>query len=707
MRIKRPHSNIVRRPLASLIGLLALTAVPLAGHAEDYFLETGEDTVVSDASNGSPSCAVPCSLRAAIVAANANPGRDTIHLGDYDISLYIQGSDENSGITGDLDITGNLTIIGEKSDGTLNKVDAGGLYDRAFQTLGNANVKFENMSIINGSVTDSGGGAIHVRDTSHLDLVNVEMSGNKVTTSKTTFETTGGAIYVDLSASATIVSSTFTDNSAPAGGAINNAGRTEVRNSVLENNSANKNLNGGAINNAGGFLVIGNSTLNDNTASQSGGALYSANLGENLGSVVVTNTEFSNNFASAHGGAIANLGPMSINNSSLNNNESKFDGGGIYNSAIGNVELTNSTVSKNKARSGGGLFTTRVASVTNSTIYNNMASACTIACNDQFSKNGVIGGNQIAIFTASGSSQPDVTLVNTIIANGPASDPNDTPCAGDSGYERNITTIGHNLETADSCGLISNYPLNDQINVVTPGLLDLEIDSNYPNTTSVHPLANGSPAIDAGDSNECPKVDQRFLERDSNCDIGAYEEGASQQLIGDLVDLKVTISDSPDPVAPNNDNQPLNYSIAVSNLYVDTAAEDVFVEIALPSSFWFDTLRTESTSASPVCEQPNSSNILNCSVSSIPGLGMVGFYISGYPTVTGTIELTVNVYSSTVDAYLNNNRNITETTTVDNTADDTDNFGGGSSRRGGGSSDLLLLAFASVVLVGRRYLTKR
>lgn len=703
--MNRSHTHLFRRTLISIAGALAFSAIPVTSPALDYYIDTGVDTA-SNASSGSPSCGSPCSLRAAILAANANPGADTIHLGEFNLSLFINGSDEDSAVTGDLDITGDLTIIGEQSV-SRNPIDASGLGDRVFHVIGNTEVVMRNIAIIGGSVTNMGGGGIYVSHNGYIELDNVELRSNTVVADLASFETVGGGIYINVPARAKITNSLFYKNKAPAGGALSNSGRAEVRGSVFDDNEAYKNLNGGAINNAGGYLVLGNSTVKNNRATQSGGGMYNSNLGENFGAVVITNTEFFNNTAAAQGGAIANFSPLSINNSSINNNLSTFDGGGIYNSGIGNIDMINSTVSENSGRSGGGIFNTRVINLTNTTIYNNFSAPCTVACDGGTSNNGLIGGNQVAIFTAGGASNPELTLANTIIANGPASNPNEPPCSGDTGYTANISTVGNNMENDETCGLISSHPLNDLTNVLSAELLDLEIDPNYPNTTSVHPLDGDSEAIDQGSNSNCPAVDQRFLVRDDLCDIGAYEFGASQQQVGGLVDLRVTIADSPDPVAPNSDNQPLTYAIAVTNLYVDDAADDVVVEFSLPASFWFDRITATSTGATPECGQPDASNVITCTVSSIAGLGQVEFFISGTPTVVGTITLTVDAFSTTIDAFPQNNRDVKEETVVNNEADDTDNHGTPSRRRGGGSSDLLFLALAGLPLIARRYFSAK
>src|SRR5262249_41625952 len=53
----------------------------------------------------------PCSLRAAFQAANAQ-GHAVVELPDGDYHLTIRGSDEDASATGDLDVTGGLTLLG-------------------------------------------------------------------------------------------------------------------------------------------------------------------------------------------------------------------------------------------------------------------------------------------------------------------------------------------------------------------------------------------------------------------------------------------------------------------------------------------------------------------------------------------------------------------------------------------------------------------
>ncbi|HEX4341879.1 MAG TPA: hypothetical protein VH255_00715 [Verrucomicrobiae bacterium] len=56
----------------------------------------------------------PNTLRGAIIAANKSGGHDTIILTPGHYHLNIPGSSENNGLTGDLDISGKLTITTQR-----------------------------------------------------------------------------------------------------------------------------------------------------------------------------------------------------------------------------------------------------------------------------------------------------------------------------------------------------------------------------------------------------------------------------------------------------------------------------------------------------------------------------------------------------------------------------------------------------------------
>lgn len=174
------------------------------------------------------------------------------------------------------------------------------------------------------------------------------------------------------------------------------------------------------------------------------------------------------------------------------------------------------------------------------------------------------------------------------------------------------------------------------------------------------------------------------------------------------MDLKVTIADSPDPVAPNNNQQPLNYIIVVTNLYENTPATAVTIAIKLPASFAFSKVTSAATSGvEPDCKFLTPGvNTMTCNAGTIAGLGRAEVFISGQPQVEGTIVASVSAISATEDAFSQNNENITEETVVDAAAGCTTNFGdcsSGTSGGGGGTLHPLTLLLTALILFGRRF----
>ena len=136
------------------------------------------------------------------------------------------------------------------------------------------------------------------------------------------------------------------------------------------------------------------------------------------------------------------------------------------------------------------------------------------------SERGNQGGG---IYVASGYTGT-VSLHNTLVAgnlimlsgDGAAAD-----CFGDTG---DIVSAGHNLiGIADGCHWVATP--GDQVGSVTAPinpLLAPLADNGGPTLT--HALLFNSPAINTGDNDGCPPVDQRgYFRGDGRCDIGAYE----------------------------------------------------------------------------------------------------------------------------------------------------------------------------------------
>ena len=74
-----------------------------------------------------------CSLREAVVLANSLAGADTVVLGPGMYQLTRTGSGEDAGLTGDLDVTGPLTLVGAGRNQT--RIVAVALSDRLVQAF--------------------------------------------------------------------------------------------------------------------------------------------------------------------------------------------------------------------------------------------------------------------------------------------------------------------------------------------------------------------------------------------------------------------------------------------------------------------------------------------------------------------------------------------------------------------------------------------
>lgn len=278
-------------------------------------LETGNGLCVAfvSISISPPQIRTFCSLRAAIEEANALPGEDIIYLeaGSYQVEL--DGTGEDQALTGDLDITDSVKIIGDGAE--LTVVDADGR-DRVFDIFGSTTeVALSGIAVINGSLPldlapeHKGGGGIKNRAVLSLD--NVTVSNNSVM-----------GVTVD-----------------DVGGGLLNTGACSISKSILHDNQA---LEGGGIyNDSTGSLIVQASTVHSNI-SQGGGGL------SNYGTGSLTNTTLSNNQVSPGspqpGGALNNLNQLQLMFCTIAGNTAAT-GGGIGNQ--GSLTMVNTLIADN------------------------------------------------------------------------------------------------------------------------------------------------------------------------------------------------------------------------------------------------------------------------------------------------------------------------------------------------------------------------
>ena len=379
----------------------------------------------------------------------------------------------------------------------------------------------------------------------------------------------GGTLNLDSST----VSNCTTGNQ--LGGGIFNSGTLNLNNSQIENNVAGTTDGepgfGGGIYNYGGTLTITNSALSNNSAIGGeqlmcepgvttscgyGGGIYN----NSTGTVVLSGSDVSGNFASGGGGIMndegtGNTAKITMTNSTVSGNSSIQGGNGIVN--FNAMTIIGSTISGNTnlpiaglevGANGGGILNggysaNNALTILNSTIWGNSVigdGGGGISSNGKLSMAFVtIAGNSGGgIFlvpgedTLTGAPTGPVIVKNSILAsnilNGFAL--NCSPLsssAAESGV--NFSSLGYNLSDDSTCAEFLTQ--TGDLNSTPAGLNPNGLQNNGGPTETVALLAT-SRAIDAipvglcTDTNGNPvTTDQRGVTRPqgSGCDIGAFE----------------------------------------------------------------------------------------------------------------------------------------------------------------------------------------
>ena len=281
-----------------------------------------------------------CTLRAAIMEANALPCITTITLPAGVYALTIPGTHEDLAATGDLDITGNLTINGAGAATTI--VDGGGI-DRVFEVRPGATAKISAVTIRNGNNSDSDsnqyGGGIFNQGT--MTLENSTVSGNSATS--------GGGI-VNLNGRLAISGSNISNNQTGfyAGGIFNYSAVLTMTNSTVSGNTADS-YRGGGIVNLVGTATLTNSTVSGNISKVAGaGGIWNWQGGSVL---TLINSTVSGNTGNGEGyaGGVLNDGGTAIFVSSTvaGNKDTSATGGGISHVTGSTTTIKNTIIANN------------------------------------------------------------------------------------------------------------------------------------------------------------------------------------------------------------------------------------------------------------------------------------------------------------------------------------------------------------------------
>ncbi len=261
----------------------------------------------------------PGSLRQAVLEANATAGADEIG--------FEAGLAGTIALTsGQIEVTEALTVTGPGTDKlTIDAQQNSRIFDASQQTMS-------------------------------LELIGLTLTGGN--TALATNGADGGAIRMDGPhtspfAKLTVRDSIITGNqSSGRGGAIHVRGYVEFMGGAVSDNSA-VGQGGGIFSYSFGadepLTKVTDSTVSGNSSENFGGGLASDS------DILLENSSVSDNTASQGGGIYARLA-MVANNSHISGNTAEDYGGGAY---AGRLSLSNSTVTGNQAQSGAGIFAGR------------------------------------------------------------------------------------------------------------------------------------------------------------------------------------------------------------------------------------------------------------------------------------------------------------------------------------------------------------
>ena len=295
-------------------------------------------TVTQTGDAGDGVCDATCTLRDAVLAANASVGDNfigfspavfstpqTITLGGAELTVANNGT---LGINGtgasQLTVSGNnlsrvfsisaganatingITVTSGNAVGAAGSGDGGGFYNLGTLIL-------TNTIVSNSSAANTGGGISNFGTNGVLTLINSTVSGNSAAAN-------GGGIYNTNNGTVTLTNSTVSGNSTTGG-------------------------NGGGIGILSGTLISTSSTVSGNFATAGNGGGIS-----NSATATLTNSTVSGNTANAgNGGGISNSGTLTALHTTLSNNSAAATlGGGIYN-AIGTTTLDNTIIANSTA----------------------------------------------------------------------------------------------------------------------------------------------------------------------------------------------------------------------------------------------------------------------------------------------------------------------------------------------------------------------
>jgi len=374
--------------------LVSLVCVATTARAASYVVNSVLDLPDADPSDSACATAPPnpvCTLRAAVMQANASAGEDTIVLSNTTYVLTRVGYDQTASL-GDLDVTDRLIIQG---NGATIDANGGVTADRAFEVVsGSLRLWLQDMTVRNGA-TPGYGGAIYANDYLRLDGVDVVSNAAGLD---------GGGIYAtdDLTVNSSLIADNTSQGSQGGGIALHDAGTKAIELSASEiarNHVLGASGSGGGIALDDALTFIDHTWVHDNSSADRGGGLYyhysafagvklgldtsvfdhnSSTIGGNLyldGNDQIHTTTVSRGSANIGGGIYATNGTHELTDVGVSGNESTGSGGGIL-VVQGDLDVLRGSIDHNiAATSGGGMAATGIdahsLTITDASVHDN------------------------------------------------------------------------------------------------------------------------------------------------------------------------------------------------------------------------------------------------------------------------------------------------------------------------------------------------
>ncbi|MDF1844674.1 MAG: hypothetical protein P1U77_24935, partial [Rubripirellula sp.] len=295
-----------RRPSRHSLRLEALEARRVLA---TYFVNTESDTVGGNCVADDADASVECSIRDAIIAAEATPESDTVEIPE---GTYFNNGEGSFDLEQGFDIafvgTGN-----SRDDVVIDGLSTFRMFDLFAPTQ--TNVTFQNLTIQNGVASDgSGGGGINTGPNIDLTVDNVVLQNNVAD------------------------ENSFSPNNFSSGGAIQASGNVTIRDSLIRRNSATR--DGGGLHfvpfAAPKTLTISNTVFDNNTAASVGGGILAEGDGDNpsQATVSIAGSVFTNNVGPDSGGGVYIFSSaLTVSDSSFSGNSATSvdsGGGGLY-----------------------------------------------------------------------------------------------------------------------------------------------------------------------------------------------------------------------------------------------------------------------------------------------------------------------------------------------------------------------------------------